>query len=268
MAARRSLIISISYGQCETVNGAAANAAYNSTYQQAVAEGVSVSLLLVIAARLVATIALRKHSRHRRQRLRFHALQRRRRRHRFQRHLLRHERTYWNSATRRLRFAISYIPEIPWNAPALAHSSRLTWVTAQRTAQRVFAMTALRLLLKTTVAGVVAQRMRNRDPSAGDVVSALARDAETSWQKRARNPADGVRDTPDVSLFAADGLWSHYYVFCWSDTAHVELPAAPSECLSGAGGTSFAAPIMAGIQALINQKAGGPQGNPPQFITS
>src|SRR6266481_1817332 len=35
-------IISISYGQCETVNGAAANAAYNSTYQQAVTEGVSV----------------------------------------------------------------------------------------------------------------------------------------------------------------------------------------------------------------------------------
>ena len=34
--------MSISYGQCETVNGAAANAAYNSAYQQAVAEGVSV----------------------------------------------------------------------------------------------------------------------------------------------------------------------------------------------------------------------------------
>src|SRR5229473_4907675 len=35
-------IMSISYGQCETVNGTAANAAYNSAYQQAVAEGVSV----------------------------------------------------------------------------------------------------------------------------------------------------------------------------------------------------------------------------------
>src|SRR5258707_334059 len=35
-------IMSISYGQCETVNGAAANAAYNSAYQQAVTEGGSV----------------------------------------------------------------------------------------------------------------------------------------------------------------------------------------------------------------------------------
>jgi subtilase family serine protease len=35
-------IISISYGECETVNGAAANAAFNSAYQQAAAEGVSV----------------------------------------------------------------------------------------------------------------------------------------------------------------------------------------------------------------------------------
>src|SRR5262249_47573131 len=35
-------IMSISYGQCETVNGSAANASYNSTYQQAVTEGVSV----------------------------------------------------------------------------------------------------------------------------------------------------------------------------------------------------------------------------------
>ncbi len=35
-------IVSISYGECEAENGASANAAYNSTYQQAAAEGVSV----------------------------------------------------------------------------------------------------------------------------------------------------------------------------------------------------------------------------------
>jgi uncharacterized membrane protein len=52
-------------------------------------------------------------------------------------------------------------------------------------------------------------------------------------------------------------------VFCWSDTAHggAACGSDPS-AWSGAGGTSFASPIMAGIQALINQKAGGPQGNP------
>ena len=35
-------LVSISYGECETENGAAANAAYNAAYQQAVSEGVSV----------------------------------------------------------------------------------------------------------------------------------------------------------------------------------------------------------------------------------
>ena len=35
-------LVSISYGECEAENGATANAAYNTTYQQAVTEGVSV----------------------------------------------------------------------------------------------------------------------------------------------------------------------------------------------------------------------------------
>ena len=32
-------------------------------------------------------------------------------------------------------------------------------------------------------------------------------------------PSDGVRDIPDVSLFAANGVWGHYYVFCYSQPA-------------------------------------------------
>src|SRR6202030_726625 len=35
-------LVSISYGECETQNGAPANAAYGAAYQQAAAEGVSV----------------------------------------------------------------------------------------------------------------------------------------------------------------------------------------------------------------------------------
>ncbi len=76
-------------------------------------------------------------------------------------------------------------------------------------------------------------------------------------------PADGVRDLPDVSMFASNGLWGHYYVFCWSDTREggTACTGAPSGW-SGAGGTSFASPILAGIQALVNQKQGARQGNP------
>jgi subtilase family serine protease len=79
------------------------------------------------------------------------------------------------------------------------------------------------------------------------------------------NPSDGVRDIPDVSLFAANGVWGHYYVFCYSDPSP-ETFGAP--CVgdpanwSGAGGTSFASPILAGIQALVNQSTGTVQGNP------
>ncbi|MGI4829355.1 MAG: hypothetical protein ACRYFU_14355, partial [Janthinobacterium lividum] len=80
------------------------------------------------------------------------------------------------------------------------------------------------------------------------------------------NPSDSVRDLPDVSLFAANGVWGHYYVYCYSNTADggayggVACTGAPSTW-SGAGGTSFASPIMAAIQALVNQKTASSWGN-------
>ena len=75
--------------------------------------------------------------------------------------------------------------------------------------------------------------------------------------------SDGVRDIPDISLFAANGLLGHYYLVCFSDVLQ-----GGASCLSspgtwaGFGGTSVSTPIAAGIQALINQKVGGRQGNP------
>ena len=54
----------------------------------------------------------------------------------------------------------------------------------------------------------------------------------------------------DVSLFAANGLWGHYYIFCYSDPAFgsggAPCTGAPSGW-SAAGGTSFAAPIVSSI---------------------
>jgi hypothetical protein len=82
--------------------------------------------------------------------------------------------------------------------------------------------------------------------------------AKPSWQAGLfGNPADSRRDLPDVSLFAANGIWGHYFVYCFTDprVGGQSCSGAPSSW-SGAGGTSFSAPIMAGIQALVNQRHG------------
>ncbi len=80
---------------------------------------------------------------------------------------------------------------------------------------------------------------------------------------RSAIPRDGVRDIPDVSLFAANGVWGHYYVVCYSDTNNGGASCAGTpDTWAGFGGTSVSSPIMAGIQALINQRTGIRQGNP------
>ncbi len=90
--------------------------------------------------------------------------------------------------------------------------------------------------------------------------------SKPSWQKNVVGmPNDGKRDLPDVSLFASNAFWSHAIMFCMSDPAQGGAPCNYSnstDALSNsAGGTSFVAPQLASIQALINQKVGGKEGN-------
>jgi len=106
-----------------------------------------------------------------------------------------------------------------------------------------------------TVAGI------GESAQPGIVGGACAGYAKPSWQLLVGVPSDGVRDIPDVSLFAANGVWGHYYPFC-SDPNHGFNCAGTPDTWDGGGGTSFSSPIMAGIQALINQKTGERQGNP------
>jgi hypothetical protein len=90
--------------------------------------------------------------------------------------------------------------------------------------------------------------------------------ALTGGQAVYGQPSDGVRDVPDVSLFASNGPWGHFETVCWSDPAYTADGSAVCTGLpstwSGFGGTSVAAPSMAGIQALVNQKTGTTWGNP------
>jgi len=74
-----------------------------------------------------------------------------------------------------------------------------------------------------------------------------------------------ARMLPDVSLFAANGLFGHSLVFCMSDAANggtaCNFSKPDAVFANSAGGTSFAAPAMAGVQALVNQASGGRNGN-------
>ncbi|MGO9939162.1 MAG: protease pro-enzyme activation domain-containing protein [Terracidiphilus sp.] len=88
--------------------------------------------------------------------------------------------------------------------------------------------------------------------------------AKPAWQSVYGNPADGVRDIPDVSLFASNGFWGFYYAVCISDptgdSGFTPCTTNPATW-AGYGGTSVSSPIWAGIQALVNQKTGSSWGN-------
>ncbi len=179
--------------------------------------------------------------------------------------------TYWNAAnTSTDGSAKSYINEIPWNdscASVLIASFFGGTSTPYGTAGFCNSATGEANFLSTgsgsggpsnCFAGIPANGSGSGGTCAGQ--------AKPSWQVGfLGNPADGVRDIPDVSLFAANGVWGHYFVYCYSDLASgqggASCSGAPSGW-SGAGGTSFSSPIMAGIQALVNQRANSSQGNP------
>ena len=79
--------------------------------------------------------------------------------------------------------------------------------------------------------------------------------AKPSWQSGTGMPADGVRDVPDVSLFAADLTNFSAYPVCLTE-ANCVAPAGQMGQIELIGGTSASTPAMAGILALIDQKYG------------
>jgi subtilase family serine protease len=265
-------IISMSYGECEAFTGAALNAGFNSTFQQAVAEGISVFVSSGDDAasgcdrnRGASThgigitgwgdtpynVAVGGTD--------------------FGDTFAGTNSTYWsdtNSAT--FGSALSYVPEVPWN-DSCANSLISLFVTGSAVTYGSdgFCNTAIGEEFLDTVGGSGGpSHCATGVPAFPGIVGGTCQGyAKPSWQTGFGVPKDGVRDIPDVSLFAANGLWGHYFVFCYSDAQFGGTPCVGDPAnWAGAGGTSFSSPILAGIQALVNQKNGPRQGNPnPAF---
>ena len=158
--------------------------------------------------------------------------------------------TYWSTSnTSAGKSAKSYVPEMPWN-DSCASSILFSFLGYKNGA--------------ASCNGTIGSEFLNIVGGSGAPSFVYSK---PSWQKGiVGNPSDGKRDLPDISLFASNAFWNHAILFCMSDTAQGGFPCDYSNGTdtlnNSAGGTSFTAPQFASIQALINQKAGGPQGNP------
>ncbi len=223
-------VISISYGECEAENGSAANAAFSSAFQQAVAEGISVFVAAgdegAASCDVGATgathgigvsgwastpynVAVGGTD--------------------FGDSYAGTTSTYWNSTnTSTYGSALSYVPEIPWNDSCAGSllSSYLNYATPYGADGFCASATAKEDQLQSVAAGSGGPSgCATGAPNAEGIVSGTCSGyAKPSWQSLSGVPGDGVRDIPDVSLFAGTGVWGHYYVMCWSDVRNGGAP--------------------------------------------
>jgi subtilase family serine protease len=172
--------------------------------------------------------------------------------------------TYWNppsSNTITDGSAKSYVPEIPWNDSC---SGYLLYNYEGKTAGYGSSGECATSTFRSTAAAAGGPSACATGGGGTDQTNDAVVDGtctgypKPSWQSGIfGNPADGVRDIPDVSLFASNGMWGHYVTICYSDSSDkrggTPCTGAPSTW-AGFGGTSVAAPMMAAIHALVNEK--------------
>jgi pseudomonalisin len=150
--------------------------------------------------------------------------------------------------------ALSYVPEIPWNNSC---------------ASNILANYAGK---KNLIAYCNSNETASQNGVGGSGGVSVVYD-KPDWQNVGvlGMPADGARDLPDVSLFAANGIWNHFYLICMSDENEGGYPCkytgvnsqgVPNGLFQAYGGTSVSAPAFAGILALVSEVKGVRLGNP------
>ncbi len=260
-------VMSFSYGNCELAYGTAGNAANNSLWQQAAAQGITAfvasgdqgsaacdgggtapygagkGLAVSGASTTPYNVAVGGTD--------------------FNWGNL--SKTYWKTGAANTTTALGYIPEVPWNGTCASTSvDQLYGFTAAGYDTEQACQYMLNNNFDTgflTVAGGTGGVSKCTTPSGTTPQTCAGGYAKPSWQVGTGVPADGKRDVPDVSLFAASGALNDAYAICDSASVPCNYTNTNDALSQAVGGTSVASPAMAGIMALVNQKMGSAQGN-------
>jgi hypothetical protein len=179
--------------------------------------------------------------------------------------------TYWNTTNNTLNSALGYIPEITWDNSACALGYPGTPCTSVDTTTYAADLSAGSGGPSNCISGT-------ENSKTGAITcnksNGLYGYAKPSFQS-ALTPADSVRDIPDISFFASNGGpllggTDVAYVLCQSDTnpQNAVTPTGascnlttPYQDFSLVGGTSAPTPAFAAVMALVNQSTGQRQGN-------
>ena len=160
--------------------------------------------------------------------------------------------TYWNETPSNTTPAVSIlgvIPEQPWNNSQYGLNLFNLYTAVDE--------------LETTIAGGGGGASNSAlcstntyDTSTNACTGTASGYSKPAWQSGNGVPSDGVRDLPDVSLFAANGYNSSYYPICYYDGDCQPVSSGQTVQITGVGGTSASTPAFAGILALVNQEYG------------
>ncbi|HEY2470412.1 MAG TPA: protease pro-enzyme activation domain-containing protein [Terracidiphilus sp.] len=252
-------VMSESYGECESVLGNAGNAFYNLLWQQAAAEGITVIVsagdsgsavcdnfnnsIAAAGGLAVSGFASTPYN------VAVGGTD-------FDQSPA-NIATYWNATNDPVTAASakSYIPETTWNQSCAAQGANGCGPSAMN----------LDIVAGSGGPSNCSQLDNNSNCLGGYT--------KPAWQAGNGVPADGIRDLPDVSLFASSGFNRSFYIICEADfSLFGPLPGWNEPCsltnfnFVGLGGTSASAPAFAGMMALVNQKMSmtgqsGRQGN-------
>jgi hypothetical protein len=178
--------------------------------------------------------------------------------------------TYWNTTNSTVpngSSALSYIPEITWGSYC---ASPLFASYLQATGSTTFGITYTPEAVCNSPAAGTGHGDDDLVAPVGGGGGVSIYTSLPTWQSAygvglAGNQTSSTwRNQPDISFFASNGWWGHALVYCQSDagaTCNFSNTADDSNALAlAAGGTSFVAPQMAGMMALVVQKTGARQG--------